>query len=357
MKLEDQHKLQRDSCYKRTRKSAPSLLDVAARAGVSGATVSRCYNHPNSVQAATKRRILAAAAELGYIRDRTASTLTGKRSGTVGLIVPTIANAIFSELIEAFSARLQQHDHTMLIASHNYCLKLEAGIIRSLLERRVDAIALVGRDHCSEALEMLRLRQIPAIALWNTGNNQTLPSIGTDNTNAARQVTEHVIGLGHTDIALLFPDVNTNDRARDRKRGTVQSLSAHGIVTPPHWDLYCPYIAGAAKEKALQLLQTENRKPTAIICANDIIAYGTLYATQQLGMDVPKDLTVVGIGDFTNSSIIEPALTTVRLPAEKIGTLAADELVSRFLSTQPLEVKHTVIPTELIVRASCGRKS
>ena len=146
---------------KRSRKGAPGLLDVAARVGVSGATVSRCYNHPDTVQPHTRKRILDAAAELGYIRDRAAGTLHGRRSGTVGLVVPTIDNAIFAELIEAFSSQLQQHDRTMLIASHNYDLDQEVSIIRSLLERRIDAIALVGRDHSDVALEMLQLRDIP----------------------------------------------------------------------------------------------------------------------------------------------------------------------------------------------------
>ena len=147
----------------RNRKGAPGLLDVAARAGVSGATVSRCYNHPDTVQPKTRHVILKAAAELGYIRDRAAGTLHGRHSGTVGLVLPTIDNAIFAELIEAFTAQLQTHDRTVLIASHNYDLDQEVGIIRSLLERRIDAIALVGRDHSSVALEMLTLRDIPAL--------------------------------------------------------------------------------------------------------------------------------------------------------------------------------------------------
>ncbi len=339
---------------RRSRKGAPGLLDVAARVGVSGATVSRCYNHPDSVQPKTRKMILDAAAELGYIRDRAAGTLHGQRSGTVGLVVPTIDNAIFAELIQAFSSQLQQHDTTMLIASHDYDLDQEVSIIRSLLERRIDAIALVGRDHSDVALEMLRLRDIPVITIWNTSNNLELPSIGTDNKVAASQVTQHIIDLGHTDIALMFPDTAKNDRARDRKEGALETLQANGLELPERWDVHCSYDTLEAKLAAVHLLKGRRESPSAIVCGNDIIAYGALYTTQHLGLRVPDDVSIVGIGDFSHSSAIEPSLTTVRLPARRIGQIAAKRLVLQLLNQeQPFE-QHTVIPTELIVRASSG---
>ncbi len=338
----------------RQRKGAPGLLDVAARAGVSGATVSRCYNHPDSVQPKTRHLILKTAAELGYIRDRAAGSLHGRRSGTVGLVVPTIDNAIFAELIEAFTAQLQQHDRTVLIASHNYNLDQEVDIIRSLLERRIDAIALVGRDHSSVAIQMLKLRDIPVLTLWNTCDETDLPSIGTNNASAGFDVTQHCIDLGHSRIAVMFPDIVNNDRARDRKQGTLDALKAHDIELPERWDVHCPYDTAEAKLAAVHLLKQRRDAPSAIICGNDIIAYGVLYACQQLGIQVPDDVSVVGIGDFSHSSSIEPALTTVRLPARRIGQLAANKLVARILDTESSINEQIVIPTELVVRASSG---
>jgi len=163
---------------KRSRKGAPGILDVAHRAGVSGATVSRCFNNPEMVRPDTRKRIETAAEALGYIRDRVASSLHNKMSGSVGLVVPTIDDAIFSELIEAFAAELNRHDRTMLIASHNYDLDREVSIIRSLLERRIDAVAIVGRDHSSVALEMLKVREIPIVSLWNASGASEIPCVG-----------------------------------------------------------------------------------------------------------------------------------------------------------------------------------
>lgn len=337
----------------RSRKGAPGILDVALRASVSGATVSRYYNDPEVVKPATRERIEQAAKDLGYIRDRVAGTLHGKMSGTVGLIVPTIDNVIFSELIEAFSAQLYAHDRTMLIASHNYDLEREVGIVRSLLERRIDAIALVGRDHAIAATEMIKLRGIPVVSLWNAEGVSGIPSIGTDNRQAAFDVTQHLIDLNHRRVALLFPDTEFNDRARDRKVGVMQALDAADIKVPPAWDLPCPYDTADAKAVALQLLQTKkkNEKPTAFVCCNDIIAHGVIHAASRLGINVPESVSVVGIGDFKGSSAIEPPLTTVRLPARRIGQLAADALINQ-IKLAPAENSNPIIPTQLIVRES-----
>jgi LacI family transcriptional regulator len=223
----------------RSRKGAPGILDVALRADVSSATVTRYFNNPEVVRPSIRARIELAARELGYIRDRMAGVLHGKMSGTIGLIVPTINHAIFSELIEAFSAQLHAHDRTMLIASHNYDLERKVGIVRSLLERRIDAIALVGRDHPPVAIEMIKLRGIPVITLWNAIG---VSSIGTDNRQGAYDIAQHLIELSHRKIALLFPDTEFNDRARDRKTGhsrglQTQNQNSGNYIGSGHWRL------------------------------------------------------------------------------------------------------------------------
>jgi len=323
---------------------------VAARAGVSGATVSRYFNSRDVVRPQTRQKIEIAARELGYIRDRMAGVLHGKMSGTIGLIVPTIDNAIFSELIEAFADELHQHDRTMLIASHNYDLAREVGIVRSLLERRIDAVALVGHDHDQAAIEMLKIRGIPVLTLWSSNVLAGIPSVGTDNHEAAFKVTQHLIDLKHRDIALLFPETKTNDRARDRKAGALDALQAAGIDIPEYRDRQCTYDMAAAKELALTLLK-ENA-PSAFVCGNDVIAHGVIHAAIRLGIKIPEQLSVVGIGDFRGSSAIEPPLTTVRLPSRRIGKAAASLLVNRVRRNDKTEPESTVIPSELIIRES-----
>ncbi len=334
----------------RTRKGAPGIVEVALRAGVSPATVSRYFNSPDVVRPPTRQAIRKAAEELGYIRDRTAVAMHSRFSGTFGLVVPTINHAIFSEMIEAFANRLLVHDRTMLIASHNYDLKLELSIIRSLLERRIDGVALVGHDHAAASLDMLKVRDVPVIALWGNQNSDDLPFIGADNQRAAEMVTRHLIELGHTDIAFLFPDTTNNDRARDRKAGALQLMQEHQLSVPSKRLVDCPYDIASAKSIANHLIN--NDRPTAIVCGNDIIAHGVIYAAQQCNLELPTELSVVGIGDFAGSAEIYPGLTTVRIPANRIGQMAADTLVAMSNNNDSQPFANQTVSTELIIRES-----
>ena len=339
----------------RTRSGAPGIIDVAARAGVSPATVSRFFNSPDVVRPETKKRIQTAATELGYIRDRMAGAMHNRFSGTIGLVVPTINNAIFSELIAAFSNQLLEHDRTMLVASHNYDLTLEVSIIRSLLERRIDGIAVVGQHHLDSAIDMLSVRSIPVLALWGYHEQPIIPFVGADNTLAAYKVTNHLLDYGHTDIAFIFPDTHNNDRAKDRKMGALNAMKEAAVYVPEQRVLTCPYDIAQSKQTAMALLRTN--KPSAIVCGNDVIAHGVIYAAQQLGLSLPENLSVVGIGDFTGSADIVPALTTVRLPANRIGQIAADALIEMSEQGGVTHFTNQVIDTQLIVRESCCRKT
>lgn len=334
----------------RSRKGAPGLVEVAARAGVSPATVSRYFNNPDIVKPRTQSRIAEAAADLGYIRDRMAGALHSRFSGTIGLIVPTIDNAIFSELIEAFSERLRERERTLLIASHGYDLPLEVAIVRSLLERRIDGVVLIGFDHDSIPLEMLAQRGVPAITAWNYRQDSELPCVGADNYAAGEKVSEYLLNLGHRDIALLFPDTISNDRARDRLGGARDALKKHGIELSENRLAVAPYDIGDAKAVARALL--ENHPPTAVVCGNDIIAQGVIYACQALGIRIPDELSIIGIGDFRGSAHMEPGLTTLRLPARQIGQYAADTILEMSLSGLPPAEKRQKIDSNLIERGS-----
>ena len=336
----------------RSRKGAHGIVDVASRAGVSAATVSRFYNQPDVVSLPTRKRIEEAATDLGYIRDRMAGSLHNRFTGTIGLVVPTIDNAIFAEFVEAFSNRLRLHERTMLIASHGYDLTLEVPIIRSLLERRIDGVVMIGFDHDPISLSMLKDRDVPVILAWNFKADTQIPCIGASNQQVATLITQHLIDLGHTDIGFIFPDTGSNDRARDRKNAALATAAKAGINTPDKRILNCPYDIGAAKKLGQALLQ--NNPPTAIVCGNDVIAQGMIYAAQSLKFKVPDDLSVAGIGDFRGSRDMEPGLTTVRLPAKQIGNQVADRIVELSKTGIMPNPKHQLVDISLVKRSSTG---
>lgn len=337
----------------RSRKGAPGIVEVAKRANVSPATVSRFFNSPDIVKPLTKQRIEKAAEDLGYIRDRVAGSLHNRFSGTIGLVVPTIDNAIFAELIQAFSARLRQHDRIMLIAAHGYDLSLEVAIIRSLLERRIDGVAIIGLEHNRASLEMLSTRHVPVLAAWNYRANSAIPCVGANNYDAGLKVARYLFDHGHEDVAFLFPPTKNNDRAYDRFQGALKGLnkSEHDLASDRL--IESNYDIGFAKKVVISLLK-EN-PPSALICGNDIIAQGAIYGCQLLGFKIPDDISIIGIGDFTASAHMEPGLTTLRLPAQRIGEIAADQLCGVGKQTASSEPARILVPSTLVERGSVGR--
>ncbi|MEE9333690.1 MAG: LacI family DNA-binding transcriptional regulator [Granulosicoccaceae bacterium] len=334
----------------RSRKGAPGIVEVAIRAGVSPATVSRFYNSPDKVRPGTRHRIEQSARDLGYIRDRMAGSMHSRFSGTIGLIVPTLNNAIFAELADSFSRQLGSHERTMLIACNNYDLDSEVDIVRSLLERRIDGIALIGHDHTDTALHMLSVRDIPVLSLWNYRKNAELSTIGASNAEAGELATKHLLDLGHEQIAFMCSDTAINDRSRDRKMSALATMKQHDITVSDDMILDCPYNTGIAKTIATALIQQQ--QPTAIFCGNDVIAHGVVYAALALGIKIPEQLSVTGIGDFANSADMVPSLTTVRLPAKRIGQLAADTIVAMSMARNQLPTTHSRLDCNLIVRES-----
>ena len=327
------------------------IFAVAKRAKVSISTVSRSFNHPELVNPATRKKIDTAVRKLGYIRNRAAQTMHGIRSGTIGLVVPTIDHAIFAEVIQAFSDSVDAHGFTIMIASHGYDLEREYAALRKFLEHRVDGLALIGEDHSQETYELIERQNIPAVTLWNYSETSRLSCIGADNKMAGVLAAQHLVGLGHRDIGLLFPPTKDNDRARHRRSGVQKILLNAGININPDWDVESTYSIADAKSAALRLLRSPQR-PSGVLCGNDVLAMGVLYAARACKINIPEDLSVVGIGDFKGSNEVEPALTTVRLPAREIGRLAGNYL-SRSITGDLTEKQRVGCEIALFERGTC----
>jgi LacI family transcriptional regulator len=330
------------------------IISVAKAARVSASTVSRYFNHPELLKSTTRRRIDSAVRKQGYIRNRAAQTIHGIRSGTIGVLIPTLDHAIFAEVVQAFSDTVSEHGFTILLASHGYDQQREYAILRKLLEHRVDGVVLTGLDHNEAVFQLIDSQNIPSILMWNYSETSRYPSIGADNEVAGRLIAEHVLSLGHRDIACIFPPTTGNDRAEARRTTVLQTLAAAGVVVPDAWQLTTVYSVSASKRDTQTLLNTRTR-PTAIICGNDILATGALYGAAAAGVSVPHDLTIAGIGDFKGSSEIEPALTTVRLPAKQIGNRAGIALATAIV-TPDEAITGTHCEPVLVVRASCAKR-
>lgn len=334
-------------------KKYADIIDVANHAHVSPATVSRFFNHSEMVKPPTRKRIQKAIEDTGYIRNRAAQAIHGIRSGTIGLIVPTLDSAIFSNLIQAFSERLSASKFTMLVATHGYDLNLEYELLRSLLEHRVEGIGLIGLNHKEETYALLERRETPAIAIWNYAVSTRVPCVGSDNYLAGQKIAEHMVSLGHERIALVFPETEDNDRAAQRYQGVIDTLHSFGLHVPDAWRATTKYSIRHARNACTPILQGRDR-PTAMIGGNDVIAHGLIYAARALGLEVPTDVSIGGIGDFSGSEDTYPSLTTVRLRSNKIGQIAAENLIRQINNPDQPTIINVAVDLDLKARESTG---
>jgi LacI family transcriptional regulator len=331
-------------------KHKADIVAVAKAANVSISTVSRSFNHPDLVKPATRRKIDKAVKRLGYIRNRAAQAMHGRRSGTIGLVVPTIDHAIFAEVVQAFSDALDEEGFTILMATHGFDLAREYAVMRKLFEHRVDGVALIGMDHSEATYQLIQQQDIPSLAIWNYDEHSVISCVGVQNFAAGEMAAQHLLVQGHRDIGLIFPDTSENDRARHRLVGAQRVLTAQGVTVRPEWQIEAPYSVAEAKRACLDLLSLRAR-PSAILCGNDVIAQGAIFAAHRLGLRVPQDISVIGIGDFPGSAEMEPPLTTIRIPAKRLGRSAAKLLAKNVISDEK-GVFRQKLDLQLLVRGT-----
>lgn len=330
---------------------APTLEDVAQRAGVSTATVSRCLNKPGVVRPKTRERIEQAIAELGYTPHQAARALASNRTGTIGVVIPTMENAIFARGLQAMEEVLAEHGVTLLVATSNYEPHRELEKIKTLVARGVDGLALIGFERLPQAHQFLAARGRPFVLLWNYNQSSPYPCIGFDNHSAAKAMAERVIALGHLRIAMIAGQTNGNDRAAARVAGVREALAGHGMDLDADSLIECHYSI-AQGEAAAQRLLAGPQKPTALICGNDVLAAGALHYARKSGHRVPEECSIVGFDDIDLASIVDPELTTVRVPHRQMGQAAAEMLLA--LTNQAIVETRICFKTEIIERGSLG---
>lgn len=330
------------------------ITTVAKVAGVSPATVSRAMNHPDLVNPVTRKKIEKAIRKTGYIRNRAAQAMYGRRSATLGLVVPTVNYSIFAELVQSFNDAVAELGFTLLLATHDYDLRVEYSVIRKLLEHRVDGIALIGLDHSEDTFRLFTSQNVPVIAVWSYAETSRIACIGSDNREAGEVAAQHILSLGHSRIGFIFPPTAENDRARKRYDAARNVLRAAGIEPPEAWSVQSLYSIAQAKAACLDLLGRELGL-TALICGNDVIAQGAIAAAMQQGLRIPQDLSIIGIGDFVGSAEGFPALSTVRIPAHEIGMLAGLNLVKMVADPAFEAAAPNRFPVQLMQRATTAR--
>ncbi len=309
-------------------KSTAKLADVARLAQVSSATVSRALSQPRMVSVATLKRVEDAAQSLRYVPHGAASALRSRRTHTIGAVIPTLDNALFAHATQALQKALQERDYTLLLACHEFDLNAEIKVTRSLIERGVDALVLVGAEHDAALFTLLADFGIPYVLTWALDRSGCHPCVGFDNRVAAMRVANYLIDIGHREIAMITGITAGNDRSRARLAGVRDALEAHDIELPPQRVIEAPYSIAAGREAMRHMLALAPR-PTAVICGNDVLAMGAVLECHARGVAVPAAVSITGFDDMEAASILVPALTTVRIPMRELGEAAARQILAQ----------------------------
>jgi LacI family transcriptional regulator len=326
-----------------------SLSDVARRAGVSTATVSRVLNGLSGVKDDKREAVERACEELGYVVNGAARTLSSRRSMTIGAVVPTLATETFARPIAAFQRTVHRAGYTLLVASSGFDTDVELKEVTTLLAHGIDALMVVGQRHDPRMWERIERQNIPCVQAWSLDESRA--SVGFDNIAVAGEIAQHLLDLGHRQIAMVVGTPPSNDRASDRIAGTRERLKAAGLELKIEWLIDSAFNLNEGLEATARLLAMTPR-PTAIICGNDLLAFGALLAAQQMGVKVPEELSVTGFNDFDYAAHLTPPLTTMRVDLEAMAEHAGSYLLHA-LSSKPY-ASMTRIDTELQKRASTG---
>ena len=326
-----------------------TVQDLADAAGVSVASVSRVLNNSDKVSDDVRRRVREVADRLGYVPHAAARALASQRTHTIGAVVPTLENPNFAIGIEALQKRLTGAGYTLFVASCGYDLEQERQQVETLVTRGVDGIMLVGALHSPGLHDFLRSRNVPFVDTCVMSGDPRVPSVGFDNMAAAVQITDLLLDLGHKNFGVIAGVMKSNDRAIARVKGIRKALKARGLSLKQERMIERPYRI-ADGQVAMRALMTKKNRPTAVICGNDVLAFGAVLECQRLGIKIPGEVSIVGFDDLDFASQLVPPLTTIDVPADKIGEAAAEYLLAAIDARPNLLAPQ--ISVNLIVRGS-----
>lgn len=330
-----------------------TIKDLARDTGYTVATVSRAMNNSPLVAQSTRERILEAARRIGYSPNAIARGLVNKSSSAVGIVVPDIMNPYFPTIVKAAQDVLSERGMFTIVCNSDWSSDNELQLVKMLNEHRVCGIIMDPLNDVS----IQRIKDvgidIPIVCVGNQVLEGNTSSVIIDNYNSAQKATEHLIQIGHERIAFYGGDEGTYILRR-RCEGYRESMLAHFGSIDESLVCKCRYRQEDGYA-ATQLLIDEDNLPTAVLAANDIIAYGIILCLRDNGFSVPDDVSIIGFDDIEFSSIIE--LTTMREPRYDMGVMAAKVLCNEIEYSEDDKIPpktNIQYPPELIIRSSCA---
>jgi LacI family transcriptional regulator len=330
---------------------AATIRDVALRAGVSVATVSRALNQSGPVREDTRRRVEEAVAALQYRPNNAARSLITRRTGMFGVLLPDLHGEFFSELIRGLDEAAQAHGyHLLLSSSHDLAEELEAALHG--MQGRVDGLVVMAPRLSAAKLDVLLPRNTPVVLLNSPHVAASVYNLRIDNRGGARAIVEHLISHGHRRIAMITGPAGNHD-AEERLAGYRYALSDAGIECDEALLIEGDFRTSAGHHATGVILSLAER-PTAIFASNDAMALGALSALRDAGVSVPDDMALAGFDDLSSTQYSIPPLSSVHISISELGARAIAGLSGVVTNGLPASERHEVLQATAVLRRSCG---
>lgn len=341
----------------------PTLEEVAKLAGVSRSTVSRVVNqHPN-VRPEVRERVWEVIRKTGYQPHAAARSLATRRTRVIGLIIPQAVTTLFTDpyfpiLIRGIADACNAHNYHLMLSLFSRRRVQESRARQDLLYQQVlrsrylDGVVVSSAPLDDLIFPRLLEDGVPFVLIGRYSHERA-SYVDVDNVVGARMAVEHLLRLGHERVATITGPLNMC-AGQDRLEGYRQALAARGIPVDEDLIAEGDFTEQGGQAAMRRLLP---HRPTAVFAASDMMAVGAIKVLREAGLRVPEDVAVVGFDDIPLASMVEPPLTTVRQPIEQLGSMAVELLVSLMENPGEETVHRVVLPTELVIRASCGVRS
>jgi LacI family transcriptional regulator len=329
-----------------------SIRDVAARAGVSVTTVSHTLNGTRFVSEAARAKVHEAAHALGYVPSEIARGLKHNTTRTLGMLVPNNSNPYFAEIIRGVEHHCYGAGYSLLLCNSNDDAQRQTDHLRVLAERRVDGIVLVASGDDDDIVDCCKDLRLPLVLVDREIDSIAVDLIEVDHAAGGELATAHLLALGHARVACIVGPADLRP-SQQREAGWRRALQRAGITPRPD-EIARGDFGPQSGAAAMQQLLRSAHPPTAVFVCNDMMAIGALHAAHEAGVDVPRQLSVVGFDDIELAAYTSPPLTTVAQPKDAIGSGAAGLLLERLRDGRTAP-RRSILQPELQLRASTAR--
>jgi LacI family transcriptional regulator len=331
-----------------------TMKRIAGELGVSITTVSKVLNNRDDIGHATRARVLAKVAELGYQPNAVARSLTLRRTHTLGIVIPDLMHSFFVEIVAGLESIARAQGFGLLLCSSNEDPKRERDEIEMLRQRQVDGIVLASTNAAGNTDLLQRLATVGiGLVMIDRDDHPDVhcDRVVTDDEMVGRLATAHLIEQGRKGVAhIAGPSIV---HAKRRADGYRAALKEHGVRLRPEWMVRGGFME-ADGNRAMKKLLTLKPRPDAVFAANDPAAIGAMKAIWSAGLRVPEDIAIVGAGDIALGDLLRVPLSTVSWSREELGKRAAELILDKISQAPVNEFRRIVIPPRLVIRRSSG---